>query len=255
VTPEHPPTPDSDFTRILGIRFFTGSVERLLALASQGGLFVFPSGPGLAELDRDPVYRDALERSDVAVTDSGAMVLLWFLRTGQRVNRISGLRFLRALLAHPDVRRPNCTFWIMPSEREAAANLEWLNAHGIPTTHDDIYLAPRYGAGAISDPDLVAAIERGRPRYVVLCIGGGTQEPLGLALREALNYRPAILCTGAAIAFLTGQQAPIPVWADRLMLGWLVRSLSAPRRFIPRYARALRLVPLLLRYGSDPVRD
>ncbi len=38
------------------------------------------------------------------------------------------------------------------------------------------------------------------------------------------------------------------------MLGWLLRSLSAPRRFVPRYLRSLRLVPLLLRYASNPVR-
>ena len=250
-----PPTHDQDFTRILGIRFFTGPLEPLLALASRGGLFVFPSGPGLAELDRAPHYRQALERSDVAVTDSGAMVLLWRLRTGQHIDRISGLRFLRALLALPELRQPHRVFWVMPSEREAQENLAWLNAHGLPTTPDDTYIAPRYDAGSISDPDLVATLERARPQYIVLCIGGGVQERLGLALRDALDYRPAILCTGAALAFLTGQQAAIPVWADRLMLGWLLRSLSAPRRFVPRYFRSLRLVPLLLRYAANPVRQ
>ncbi len=151
-----PLTHDPDFTRILGIRFFTGPLEPLLALASRGGLFVFPSGPGLAELDRAPHYRQALERSDVAVTDSGAMVLLWRLRTGQHIDRISGLRFLRALLALPELRQPHRVFWVMPSEREAQENLAWLNAHGLPTTPDDTYIAPRYDAGPISDPDLVA---------------------------------------------------------------------------------------------------
>ncbi len=250
---ERPPTTTPDFTQILGIRFFTGSVKRLLALTDQGGLFVFPSGPGLAELDRDAPYRQALEASDVAVTDSGAMVLLWRLRTGQRINRISGLQFIRALLACADVRRPHAVFWVMPSEREATANLTWLNAHGIPTTLDDVYLAPHYDAGPIADPLLVDAIRRRNPRpgFVVLCIGGGAQERLGLALRDALDYRPAILCTGAAIAFLTGRQASIPVWVDRLMLGWLARCLWSPRRFVPRYLRSLRLVPLLLRFGRQ----
>jgi UDP-N-acetyl-D-mannosaminuronic acid transferase (WecB/TagA/CpsF family) len=49
----------------------------------------------------------------------------------------------------------------------------------------------------------------------------GVQERLGYALRKQLSYKPAILCLGAAIAFLSGGQANIPNWADRLMLGWL----------------------------------
>ncbi len=251
---ERPPTTNPDFTRILGIRFFVGSVERLLALTAGGGLFVVPSGPGLAQLDRDDAYRRALEQSDVALTDSGAMVLLWRLRSGERINRISGLQFIRALLAADDFRRPHAVFWVMPSEHEAAANLAWLNAHDVPTGPDDTYVAPRYDAGAVSDPALVAAIRRRRPRFVVLCIAGGVQERLGLALRDSLDHRPAIVCTGAALAFVTGQQAAIPVWADRLMLGWLLRCLWSPRRFVPRYLRALRLVPLVLRFGPNPVR-
>ena len=186
-----PPTPASnpDFTQILGIRFFIGSVDRLLALAAGGGLFVVPSAPGLAELDRDASYRRSLEESDAALTDSGAMVLLWRLRTGQRIHRISGLQFIRALLASHDFREPHRVFWVMPSEHEAAANLTWLNAHGVPTTLDDVYVAPRYDAGAVSDPLLVDVIRNlnPRPRFVVLCIAGGVQEPLGLALRNALD--------------------------------------------------------------------
>ena len=251
-----PPASDADFTRILGVRFFTGSVDRLLALTAQGGLFVAPSGPGLAGLDRDDAYRRALEGSDVAIADSGAMALLWRLRTGQRVHRISGLRFMRALLADPAFRQPHRAFWVMPSDAEAGAALDWLNAHGVPATRDDVYVAPRYGAGPISDPLLASALNRRdpRPRFVVLCIGGGVQERLGLALRDALEFRPAVVCTGAALAFVTGRQARIPVWADRLMLGWLLRCLWSPRRFVPRYLRALRLVPLLLRFGARSVR-
>ncbi|MGH7688754.1 MAG: WecB/TagA/CpsF family glycosyltransferase [Gemmatimonadaceae bacterium] len=251
---EPPPSLDSDFKQILGIRFFIGSVERLLALTAQGGLFVFPSGPGLAQLDRDPSYRYALEQSDVAVTDSGAMVLLWRLRTGEHIERRSGLQLIRALIALPEFRQPHAAFWVMPSTQDAIATRDWLTARDIPTTTDDMYIAPHYDTGPISDPALVTAIERRGPRFVVLCIGGGVQEQLGLSLRDALDYRPAMLCTGAAIAFLTGRQAAIPVWADRLMLGWLLRCIRAPRRFVPRYLGALRLVPLVLRFASNPVR-
>jgi N-acetylglucosaminyldiphosphoundecaprenol N-acetyl-beta-D-mannosaminyltransferase len=90
---------------------------------------------------------------------------------------------------------------------------------------------------------------------VILSLGGGVQERLGHYLRQNLSYRPAILCTGAAIAFLSKQQANIPPWADRLMLGWLMRVIYAPRKFLPRYRKALQLAPLLWKYRSRSVAE
>jgi UDP-N-acetyl-D-mannosaminuronic acid transferase (WecB/TagA/CpsF family) len=62
---------------------------------------------------------------------------------------------------------------------------------------------------------------------------------------------PAIHYIGAAIAFLSGDQVNIPVWADRLYMGWLLRTLSDPKRYLPRYWDARLLLPLMLRYRSE----
>ena len=56
---------------------------------------------------------------------------------------------------------------------------------------------------------------------------------------------------GAAIAFLSGDQVHIPVWADKFYLGWLFRSLAEPKRYIPRYWDARKLLSLMIRYGSS----
>jgi UDP-N-acetyl-D-mannosaminuronic acid transferase (WecB/TagA/CpsF family) len=86
---------------------------------------------------------------------------------------------------------------------------------------------------------------------VIVTIGGGNQERLGLYLKRHLAYRPAIHCIGAAIAFLSGDQVHIPVWADRFYLGWLYRCLSEPKRYVPRYWNARKLLTLMLRYRSE----
>ena len=67
-------------------------------------------------------------------------------------------------------------------------------------------------------------------------------EGLGEWLRERLDPCPGIVCTGAAVAFLAGTQAKIPVGADRSGLGWLMRCIYEPKKFIPRYWSALPLV-------------
>ncbi|MBW8782762.1 MAG: WecB/TagA/CpsF family glycosyltransferase [Verrucomicrobia bacterium] len=215
----------------------------------EGGLVVAPSAPGLADdLVRSSAYRHALQSADLVLTDSGFMVLLWDWLTGERLPRHSGLKFMRAVLARPELRIPGAVFWIMPSAEEDARNRAWLNAHGFPVTAEDVYIAPYYSPRMIEDAGLVRRIEQRRPRIVMLAIGGGVQERLGATLRDQLSYRPGILCLGAAIAFLTGSQTAIPPWADRCLLGWLLRLISNPRRFWLRYWMALRLAPLLWRY-------
>ena len=253
--------------RILGVNFFTGSLDLAVELALSGieveafpkairentqnaFLVVAPSAPGLAvDLVKSDSYRNALTTSEMALTDSGFMVLLWLALTGEKLPRHSGLKFIRAVLQRPELKNPGAVFWIMPSADEAARNRKWLVSEGFPVSDEDIYLAPKYPpVGALADLELLGRVKFRRPRLIVMGIGGGVQERLGLWLRERLDHHPSILCLGAAIAFLTGGQANIPPWADRLMLGWLLRLLSAPRRFWRRYWEALQLAPLIWRY-------
>ena len=78
-------------------------------------------------------------------------------------------------------------------------------------------------------------------------MGSGIQEPLGLYLKKNLNYKPGIICTGAAIAFLNGEQANISSLIDKMHLGWLLRCIKNPRIFIPRYIKAIGLFKLILK--------
>jgi len=243
------------FTSILGVKFYTGEMPGLLELTAKGGLIVVPSAPVLGDLQRDDAHRRALEQADFAITDSGLMVLLWLLIRRQRLPRISGLRYLRALVDEPNFRRPGATFWIMPSDTEMKANLEWLNANGNPVRPESCYVAPFYPKGELRDEKLLAAIEAAKPSYVVICVGGGVQERLGHYLRSHLSIRPAIICTGAAIAFLSGGQVSISPLSDRIMIGWLLRTISNPRVFLPRYVKAARLIRLLYRYGGNSVKN
>lgn len=229
---------------VIGIPFFHGTCAEAIAQAAEGGLVVAPSGPGLAQdWPKNPVYRQALSTAELALVDSGYLALIWWLMAGKRLTRISGLRFFEELLADFPVidRLPGRTFWVMPNAQERDANLTWLGTQGIPATLDDTYLAPLYSRERPEDPELLAILNARRPKWVFLNVGGGVQEPLGWWLREELDYLPTIVCTGAAIAFLSGQQASIPTWADRLYLGWLLRSLRDPKRHGKRYWQTLHL--------------
>ena len=236
------------FQRILGINFFTGDMAGLLQLCAEGHFIVVPAAPALADLPTNTAYRESVEKSDFAITDSAFMLLLWKLVTGQRLPRISGLKLLRVLLAGDELRKAGSSLWIMPSQREMEVNLAWLNRNGHPVTPQECFVAPMYPNGPISDPAMLSWIESHHAPYIIVNLGGGVQERLGYYLRQNLSYRPSIICVGAAVAFLTGLQANIPDWADKFALGWLFRCIDAPGRFIPRYWKALQLIPILAKY-------
>lgn len=239
---------------LLGIRIADVTADEALEVASRGGLILAPSAPGLCDLERDPEYREALRRSDLNLADSGLAILLMALRGLGCPRRLSGLGFLTELI-HSERFKDQSSFWVMPSPQSTRTNLAWLQEQGFAVSLQNCYIAPLYPkTGPVEDPDLLKRLMEQRPHYVFLCTGSGSQEKLGHWLMKRLeghlDYRPCIACIGAAIAFLSGDQAPVPRWADRLCLGWFLRILSDPARFLPRYLAALRLIPLVMRYGS-----
>jgi UDP-N-acetyl-D-mannosaminuronic acid transferase (WecB/TagA/CpsF family) len=238
------------YHRILGIDFFDGSPQAAIAKMRDGGLLVVPAAPALKDLDRNPNYREALLNADLAIADSAFMVLIWNRLHRHNLRRLSGLEYLRELLLEDEVRERGNTLWIMASPTSAKLNLDWLEGQGITVPSDNVYMAPIYGE-TIDDAALLDHLNRLQPQHIIVTIGGGTQERLGLYIKRNLSYRPAIHCIGAAIAFLSGDQVYIPVWADRLYLGWLFRSISEPQRYIPRYWDARRLLTLVLRHGAE----
>jgi UDP-N-acetyl-D-mannosaminuronic acid transferase (WecB/TagA/CpsF family) len=238
------------YHRILGVDFFNGTAGEAIAVMQRGGLLVVPAAPALKDIDSNLGYREALLNADLVIADSAFMVLIWNRLKACNIRRLSGLEYLRELLERTDVQGPGNTLWIMASPTSARRNLDWLTEQGIEVSEHNVYVAPVYGS-VIEDKPLLDQINRIRPKHVIVTVGGGTQERLGLYLKKNLSYLPAIHCIGAAIAFLSGDQVSIPAWADKFYLGWFFRCLSDPKRYLPRYWAARRLFSLMLRHGSE----
>jgi UDP-N-acetyl-D-mannosaminuronic acid transferase (WecB/TagA/CpsF family) len=243
---------ETSFQRILGVRFFVGSADEAVEIGLRGGLVVVPAAPALVELQFNEHYREALLNADLALTDSGLMVLLWRILSGRRITRVSGLKYLKLLLERRALQPRKSVLWIMPNAVARDQNLAWLRTQGYDFDESDCYIAPQYSEARVRDDDLVGLAAKRKPRHIVVCLGGGTQERVGLMLKRACDFSPCIHCIGAAIGFLTGNQVRIPTWADRYFLGWLFRCVSEPGKFVPRYWKACQLVPMMIRYRENP---
>lgn len=236
--------------QILGLRFFDGTVTEAVEHAlDRPGLVVAPSGTCFNRLTEDTRYRRAVCEADLVLPDSGFMVLLWRILRARRIGRISGLAYLKELLARPELRQRMATFWILPNEVAREKTESWLAAHEFAATRDDLYVAPIYGP-LVEDRTVLSLIESRRPRHVIIALSGGVQEKLGFFLRENAGYRPAIHCIGGALGFVSGYQTAIPEWADRFYLGWLLRLFAQPRLFVPRLWTARTLPWLIFKYGE-----
>ena len=248
--------PEPRFEQILGVRFFNGSgTDAAEYISRNGGYTVVPAAPALANIHHDRDYRRALAESDLAIADSGFMVFLWRVLCRRKIVRTSGLQYLRILLDKKELRGRGCLFLVLPSEMARVNALRLLRREGYEIAPADTYIAPIYERD-VADDQLVSILKVNQPAHVIIGIGGGVQEKLGLYLRENLAYRPAIHCVGAALGFLTGDQKPIPDWADRLCLGWLLRLVRQPKVFAKRFLRAFELPWLIWKYGenSPPLR-
>ena len=67
-----------------------------------------------------------------------------------------------------------------------------------------------------------------------LAVGSPRQELLACELKKN-NLSACILCVGAALLFLSGEERRAPVLFQRLSLEWLYRLLQSPRRLARRY--------------------
>jgi UDP-N-acetyl-D-mannosaminuronic acid transferase (WecB/TagA/CpsF family) len=169
----------------------------------------------------------------------------------QRQSRANlGLQYSQILLDNSELREPGRLFLILPSEAARRKALRFLRRESYEIAAANTYIAPIYRRD-VADHQLVSILKVSQPANIIIGIGGGVQEKLGLYWRESLAYRPAIHCVGAALGFLTGDQKAIPDFADRLYLGWLLRLVRQPKVFAKRFLRAFELPWLIWKYGVN----
>tara|TARA_B100001093_G_scaffold516877_1_gene596812 strand:- start:1160 stop:1891 length:732 start_codon:yes stop_codon:yes gene_type:complete len=213
-------------------------------IISKKGLFTFPSGPGLASIDDSKKYYNSLKKADYVFLDSGFFVLLLKLFKRIKVNKFSGYKFLNLFFKYLKENNDKSIFCIDPNNKFSKSNKTYIKKLGIKKIYN--YTAPKYDPNNLYDKKLLKKIKKIKPNFIITNIGGGTQEILGLYLRENLKFKTSILCNGGAISFFTGDQAPINDLVDKLYLGWFVRLIFNPFTFFKRYFYALKLLPMVI---------
>ena len=226
------------------IKFNNLNQKNFNSYITKKGLFVFPAGPALANIHQSNEYYKSLQKANFVFFDSGFFVILLKVIKNINVNKFSGYKFLNLFFKYLKKNRKKSVFCIDPNLKFSKSNRLFLKKLGIKKVYH--YLAPKYDPNNLFDKKLLYLIKKKKPDYILTNIGGGVQEVLGLYLKKNLKFKSTILCTGAAISFFTGDQAPINSFIDRYYLGWFVRLIFNPYIFFRKYMIGLKLIPMVL---------
>ena len=226
------------------IKFYNIDFRDFKKYIIKKGLFVFPAGPALVNIEKSNKYYESIKKADYVFFDSGFFVLLLKIFKNINVDKFSGYKFLNFFFDYLKENRDKTVFCIDPNRKFSQSNKIFLKKLGIKKVHS--YLAPRYNPSNLSDKKLLTLLRKKKPSFILTNIGGGTQEILGLYLKKKLKFKTTILCTGGAISFFTGDQAPINNFIDKFYLGWLMRLIFNPIVFFKRYVFGLRLIPMVI---------
>ena len=233
------------FNKIKFLNIKSDDVDKII---QSNGLFIFPSGPGLSTIDEEVEYYQSLKKADYVFFDSGYFVLLLRLFKNIKVKKFSGYKFLKLFFKYLLKNKKKSVFCIEPNKNVLISNRKYFKKLGIKKIYN--FLAPNYDPENLADKELLKKLIKIKPNFIITNIGGGTQEILGLYLKKNLNFKTKIFCTGGAISFFTGDQAPIGNIIDKLFLGWLVRIIYNPQIFLLRYIKALNLIRIFFKYKN-----
>ena len=207
------------------------------------GLFVFPAGPALANIEKSNEYYESLQKANYVFFDSGFFVLLLKIFKNINVQKFSGFKFLGMFFDYIKKNNNKKIFCIDPNINYSRSNKKYVKGLGIKKLYN--YIAPKYKTKNLHDVYLLKILKKFKPDYIIVNIGGGIQEILGLYIRENYKKKTSILCTGAAISFYTKDQAPINIFIDKYYLGWFVRLIFNPAIFLKKYTIGLKLIPMV----------
>jgi len=88
----------------------------------KNGLFVFPAGPALANIENSKLYHSSLQKADFVFFDSGFFVLLLRIFKNINVSKFSGYKFLRLFFEYLKKNNKKSVFLIDPNINFSKSN-------------------------------------------------------------------------------------------------------------------------------------
>ncbi len=204
------------------------------------------------KLQRDARFRAAYDAADVVTADGWPIA--WIARMQDaRVTRATGADlFLPLVDAAEEQQIPVFLFGTSPGVMARVGDELSLRTEGA------LDIAGTLSPSASFDPEgaeadaAIEKIRRSEAKFCFVALGAPKQEVFALhARKRGLNC--CIVCIGAALDFVAGQQVRAPKFMRENGLEWAWRLSTNPKRLARRYAESAIMFAYLL--ATEPLRN
>ncbi len=218
-------------------------------LAERRGHFLTTPNPEMLVLaSKDPVFRDTLRKSDLALPDGFGLLLAARIR-GQRIpERVSGTDFaeeLAGLAEHKDL-----SVYLLGggkkdvAERAAAVLRKKYQGLNVVGAESGGQISRNADGSWQMDQGLIGRIRKAEPAMLLVAFGHGKQE---MWIADHLAALPSVrvaIGIGGAFDFIAGDVRRAPRFLRKIGLEWLWRLVQQPSR-LGRIWTAVAVFPWL----------
>ena len=213
------------------------AIERSLLKSVAPHILVTPNAGHLKSINTVKEISEIYSSADLSLIDGWPIAVAAKNASGKKVQRVTGSDLLPKLFAelNKDIR-----IGIIGGSNEMKIR-QVLEAR-YPNLNIQIIDTSQWSNSIYDIRRLRELVQHNALSVVLLCLGHPKQE---LLAKELKNYdwagaRPDwIMCVGATIDFLTGEQKRAPKAFQVLGLEWIFRLLTNPKKFFSRYSSAV----------------
>jgi N-acetylglucosaminyldiphosphoundecaprenol N-acetyl-beta-D-mannosaminyltransferase len=183
--------------------------------------------------DEDPLFKQALQKSDILLPDGMAVVAAVRLLTGQKIVKIAGADLHLHLLEELEKKGGSCFY--LGSTENTLSKIKERILSTYPNINIECYSPPyKSEFSEAENQQMLTAINTFRPDVVFVGMTAPKQEKWAFAHKDLLETQ--IICSiGAVFDFYAGTvKRPSAFWIN-MRLEWFVRLLKEPKRMWKRY--------------------
>lgn len=237
---------------ILGVRLDHLSLDTFRervssSLQGNKSLIIFtPNAEMLVDANRDDVFREQLNQSDVALPDSISVVWASSVLGEEKVQRITGVDALQEIIEITAEKNKGIVLLGGNSNsaelsasrfRQEFKNLDIEGIDpGLVSVDNDDWSEPK---------DLIQKINHLKPTVLAVAFGHKKQEKWILDHIDQLPSVRVVMGVGGALDYLSGNIKRAPKCMRKLGLEWLFRLIKQPSR-IGRIIKATIIFPFLV---------
>ena len=240
--------------KFLGITFYNENYTQIKnRLFQKKSYLVIPAASALGNVffSKNKYYLKSLQKAKVAIFDSGFFCICLLFFKFVIVKKFSGYKLINFFLSDTAMKSKKILI-LNSNKKEKKLNMTLLNNFKFQFQRH--YICPIYNSELLHDKMLIKIVNNYKPEIVIINIGGGIQEILAFYLRQNVKKKFATICSGAAMGYFSGSQAPVSKLTDKYYLGWLIRLIFNPAIFIPRLTKSIFLIYIVLNNSVTCVR-